>query len=189
MKNCNYLFLSLGILLCQFSPVVFAEQVELTPKLIKNWMNSQRSLEDWGKLHEKTLSSSPSDDKPQDTLDMSVASMLSPLKEKGLYDDANQVIQEHEFSNIEEWAALTLRITTAAAALEFESNPEIMDTSALEALTKSSQINDEQKQMLTNAIEQNRAMVKQVLSATNEVDKKAVQPYMSQIMSMMDEPY
>lgn len=189
MKECKFLFLSLSILLCQFSSFAFAEQLELNPKLIKNWMNSQRSLEDWGKLNEQALSADHTEDTPKDSLDMSVASILSPLKEKGLYEDANKVIQKHGFSNIEEWATLTLRITTAAAALEFEASPEMMDTSALEALTKSSQISEEQKKMLIHAIEQNRAMVKQVLSSTNEADKKAIQPYMTQIMSMMDEPY
>ncbi|KZY39904.1 MULTISPECIES: hypothetical protein [unclassified Oleiphilus] len=167
-----------------------ATDTKLSEQLISSWMKSQDALEDWGKKHQAQLEAKTKDEtEVEDPSKMTPESMISPLKAAGLYSSANQLVQSQGFSSIDEWAAITLRITKAAAAIEFEANPEMMDTSRLEALRNSSDISPEHKQVLSNAIEKNQAMVKQILSSASTADKEAIKPFLNDILKMMEEPY
>lgn len=165
-----------------------AEELKLSEKIIQSWINSQSELEAWGQKHQARLEANETATSTiENPADMSPESMIAPLKAAGLYNDANQLVQALGFSNLEEWASVTLRITQAAAAIEIESNPEIMGNSQLEALRNATDINPEHMQMLTKAIEQNQAMVKQIIGSTSKADKDAIKPYLDRILRMMEE--
>jgi len=169
--------------------------IKLTGPIIDQWIQSQSAFAAWGKKNEQLLNAYDSSTKAQQTnehqnpLNMSVSSLIEPLKSSGLYDSASELVKEYQFSSLEQWADITIRITTAAAAIELESNPMAMDTSELEALQGSSQLSPEQKALITQAIKQNQTMAQQLIETTTEMDKQAVKPFLARIHSLMNEPY
>ncbi len=188
MRPLKLLTISLVLPFILATSCAAAEELKLSEKLITAWMNSQGALAAWGEKHQAQLEANePSTSTPESPTDMSTENMIAPLKAAGLYGSANQLVQTLGFSNIDEWAAVTLRITQAAAAIEFESNPGMMDNSQLEALRNSTKISPEHKQMLNKAIEQNQAMVKQILGKSSKADKEAIKPYLERILKMMEE--
>lgn len=157
----------------------------LSEKIIKQWMSSQSALEEWGDKHESQLEQYESNIETPD--DLTTQSMIAPLKASGLYKEANKLVNKYGFNNIEEWADTTLRITKAAAAIEFKNQPELTDMTELETLLKNPQISPEQKAMLTQAIQMNKSMVEKITSGTSDEDMKAVSPLLPQILELMNE--
>jgi len=182
------LAITLGITLS--TSLAIAEPKDLTRIQIEQWMTSQQPLEAWGKKHAQQLAKTETNtDEISSPMDMSVDSMVAPLKSAGLYASANKMIQEYGFEHMTEWAEVTLRITRAIAAIQFENQPEIMDTSELEALKNSPQVSKEQKAMLTQAIEKNKKMVQEIMSSASQSDKTAIKPFLPRIMKLMDQAY
>lgn len=165
-----------------------AMAIELSDKVIDSWIKSQSGLEEWGKTNQANFESETSADQSSPT-SMTPQDMIAPLKSAGLYDSANKLVQSYGFSSIDEWAEITLRITKAAAAIEFKAHPEMMDSSQLDALRNSEDLSPEHKKMLSEAIEQNQAIVKDILDNANETDIQAVEPHLERILQMMEEPY
>jgi hypothetical protein len=165
-----------------------ASETRLTTQIIKSWVSSQNALEKWGKEHQSKLEAVPASPN-ENPSDMTPASMILPLKAAGLYESANNLIQTQGFKDIDEWASITLRITKAAAAIEFEAHPEMMNNNQLEALRSNDDISPEHKKMLNDAIKQNQEMVKQILNSTTQADKDAVKPHLDSILQLMEEPY
>jgi len=169
--------------------------IKLTGPIIDQWIQSQSAFAAWGKKNEQQLNAYEGStkaqqiDEHQNPLNMSVSSLIEPLKSSGLYDSASELVKQYQFSSLEQWADITIRITTAAAAIELENNPIAMNISELEALQGSSQLSPEQKALITQAIEQNQTMVKQLIETTTEIDKQAVKPFLARIHSLMSEPY
>ena len=105
------------------------ESEALNADNIERWLQSQQAFEAWGEKHSETLeSSSKQSTEPENPMEMTIDSLIEPLKSAGLYASANQVTSKYGFTNLESWANITLRITKAAAAIEFESHPEMMDS-------------------------------------------------------------
>ena len=84
---------------------------------------------------------------------------------------------------------MTIRITTAASAIELENNPKAMNTSELEALQSSSQLSPQQKALISQAINQNKTIAKQLIESTSDLDKEAVKPFLPRIHNLMNETY
>ena len=156
---------------------------------IERWLQSQQAFEKWGEKHIEILeSSSEQNTEPENPMEMTIESLIAPLKLAGLYTSATQVASHYGFNNLEAWANITLRITKAAAAIEFESHPEMMDTSKLEALKNAPEINEQQKTMIIQAIEKNQLIVTQIISGTSPTDKQAVKPFLKRIHQLMETP-
>ncbi|MFT6121808.1 MAG: hypothetical protein ACJAWS_001100 [Oleiphilaceae bacterium] len=191
-KANSSLFIVLVLLL--FSNSTFAT-LKLTAPVIDQWIQSQSAFVAWGKKNEQQLNSvdnvpqTQQIDEHQNPLNMSISSLIEPLKSADLYDSASKLVQQYQFSNLEQWADITIRITTAAAAIELENNPKAMDMSELETLQESSQLSSKQKLLITQAIQQNKAMAKQLIEHTTDSDKLAVTPFLTRIHSLMNKPY
>jgi len=156
---------------------------------IERWLQSQQAFEKWGEKHIEILeSSSEQSTEPENPMEMTIESLIAPLKLAGLYTSATQVTSQYGFNNLEAWANITLLITKAAAAIEFESHPEMMDTSKLEALKNAPEINEQQKTMIIQAIEKNQLIVTQIISGTSQTDKQAVKPFLKRIHQLMETP-
>lgn len=180
---------SITITVCTilFTLSSYAMATPLTEKTIKQWMASQSALEKWGEQNEDLLEKHESKvDTPED---LSAQSMIAPLKASGLYKEANKLVTQYGFDTIDEWADITLRITKAAAAIEFKNQPELTDMTELETLLKNPQISPEQKAMLTQAIQMNKSMVEKITSGTSEEDMKAVSPLLPEILELMNESH
>jgi hypothetical protein len=182
------------LVLLLFSNSTFAT-LKLTGPVIEQWIQSQAAFAAWGKKNEQQLNSVENSSQTQQTdeyqnpLNMSISSLIEPLKSSGLYDSASKLVQQYQFSNLEQWADITIRITTAAAAIELENNPQTTNMSELETLQESSQLSPEQKLLITQAIQQNKTMVKQLIERATNSDKTAVKPFLIRIHSLMTEPY
>jgi hypothetical protein len=182
------------LVLLLFSHNSFAT-IKLTGPIIDQWLKSQPAFAAWGEKNAQQLNSIESSTETQQSnehqnpFDISVTSLIQPLKSSGLYDSASKLVKQYQFSSLEQWADITIRVTTAAASIELENNPKAMDTSELEALQGSSQLSPEQKLLITQAIQQNKNMAKQLIERTPDNDKKAVKPFLTRIHSLMNEPY
>ena len=172
-----------------FSANCLADQTApLSPKLIEQWISSQQAFEAWGKIHEDALSNYDSSvEDVQNPMSMSVDSMIKPLKAVGLYDSANELAKKNGFYGMEHWAETTLRITKAAAALELEAHPAMLDISKLKALANSPNIDPKQKKMLLKAIENNKSITEQLTSGSSSADKQAIAPYLKRINKLMEQ--
>jgi len=165
----------------------YSAPTDLKAELIENWISSQKKFEVWGEKNEKSLLASEDVTvKDANPLELSIESMIKPLKEAGLLDSANNLAKASGFDSIHHWAETTLRITKAAAAIEFESHPEMNDLSELEKLMNTPDMSKAQKAILTNAIEKNKAMVKQLTEGVSAFDKSIVKPFLTRIHQMID---
>ena len=189
LRSCTRLVIAFICLLA--TSTTFAAS-QLTAPMIEQWIESQSAFAAWGEKNEQQLLSADnatteqSTDAHQNPLDMSVSSLIQPLKSSGLYHSASELVKRYHFNSLEQWADITIRITSAAAAIELEKNPKALDISELEALQHSSQLPPEQKALITQAIKQNQAMVKQFFANTTDQDKQAVQPFLKRIHHLMD---
>jgi len=185
-----YLFRLISLTLCLFSLTVnhvYSSPTDLKAELIESWIASQKKFEAWGERNEKSLKTSEDVTvKDANPLELSIESMIKPLREAGLLESANNLAKESGFDSIQHWAETTLRITKTAAAIEFESHPEMNDLSELEKLMNTPNMSKTQKAMLTNAIEKNKAMVKQLTEGVSEFDKNIVKPFLTRIHQMID---
>ncbi len=159
----------------------------LNETVIKQWLNSQKALESWGDKHAATLDQYETD-LPANPMDLSAETMLTPLRKSGLYKEANNLVKEYGFDSIDAWADITLRITKAAAAIEFAQNPELTDMSEMKELLNSAQIDPAQKKMIEQAMSQNKLMVEQIMKGTSKEDMKAVKPMINEIIQSMEDP-
>ena len=186
MNFLRLIYLSLSLFLLSVSNA-YSAPMDLKAELIENWIASQKKFEEWGEQNEKSLLSSEEvTAKDANPLELSIESMIKPLKEAGLLDSANNLAKVSGFDSIQHWAETTLRITKTAAAIEFESHPEMNDLSELEKLMNTPNMSKTQKAMLTNAIEKNKAMVKQLTEGVSEFDKNIVKPFLTRIHQMID---
>gem|GEM_PF-1722035 len=191
-KANSSLFLVFVFLFCSNNALA---TIKLTDPIIDQWIQSQSAFATWGKENEQKLSATASATKTKQTdthqnpMNMSITSLIQPLKASGLYDSASALVRQYQFSSLEQWADITIRITTAAAAIELENNPRAMDTSELEALQNSSKLSPEQKELITQAIKQNQTMAKQLIDNSSDIDKQAVMPFLKRIHRLMNEPY
>jgi len=185
-----FLFRLISFTLLLFSFAVssaYSSPKELKAELIESWISSQKKFEEWGEKNEKRLiNSEDSTVKDANPLELSIESMIKPLKEAGLLDSANNLAKKSGFDSIHHWAETTLRITKTAAAIEFESHPEMNDLSELEKLMNTPDMNKTQKEMLMNAIEKNKSIVKELTEGVSEFDKNIVKPFLTRIHKMID---
>ncbi len=166
---------------------LFAAQ-PITDKLIDNWIASQKALQAWGDKHEAEIAKYEEqiDMTQVNPLDFSAETMLKPLKASGLYGQAEDIVTKHNFDNLEQWADLTIRITKIAASIEMEKAPGAFDTSEIEAMLGSGQIPPEQEAMMRQAIEQAKALRAQLSEGISQAERQAIQPYLPQIMQLME---
>lgn len=180
------LFIYFTTILIMSLNTCLAEPRALSAVIIEHWMSSQQAFEAWGKENEPTLSSYQEHAKEADqALEMSTESMTKPLKETGLEASANALVKKHGFDDIEHWADITLRITKAAAAIEYEKYPAKFELPDQKDLINMSA---RQKSQLLDAFKKNIAMLKQFTAGSSEMDKQAVKPFIDQIHRLMEQP-
>ena len=164
----------------------------LSDEVIEQWIQSQSAFVAWGEKNDQQLntannaSNTQETDQHQNPLNMDISSLIQPLKASGLYDSATKLVQQFHFTNLESWADVTIRITSAAAAIELENNPKSFDTTELEVLQDSSKLSAQQKKLITDAIHKNKLMAQQLIKHSSNADKTAVKPFLSKIYHLMN---
>lgn len=180
-KTCVIVLLSMT-----FSHSVLAE-LTLAPKMIEQWIASQKELATWGDQNAEQLSRYEDHEHiNENPFELSAETMLTPLKRSGLYDEAKAIVTRHGFSSLEQWAEANLLIAKTAAAIEVENTPEMLDPSGLKQMLESANLPAEQKAMLENALAHNLAMLEQLRQISSQ-QKDTVRPYLDRIIQLMDE--
>ncbi len=179
----------LTLLICLFTAQNALAMQPLTPALIENWMASQKALQQWGAAHEDEIAryEEQVDMSEVNPMDFNAETMLKPLRASGLYSQAERIVKQHDFSSMESWANLTIRITKAAAAIEMEQTPDAFDMSQIKEMMASGEFTPEQEAMMQQAIDQSEMMRKQLVDDINPDDKNALRPYLNEIMRLMEE--
>lgn len=172
-------------LITQFLAETTLAAPPLSSQTMDNWMASQKALKTWGDQHHKTLAKYEDQIGNDNPLDITPEAMLQPLKSVGLYDSAEQLVRQYGFANLHDWAALSLRITKAAAALQFSRQPQ-PDLSELEALQQSSKASPQQQQIISDTIAQNKAIALYLRTQVSKEDQQFVAPYLEHINRLLN---
>lgn len=169
-----------------FSQASMAE-LKLEPKMIEQWIASQKELARWGEQHEAQISRyEDSEQIAENPFELSAATMLTPLKKAGLYKEAEAIVSRYGFSSLETWAEANLVIAKTAAAIEVENTPEMLDPGALKSMLENADLPAEQKALLENAMAHNLAMLENLRQISSS-QKDAIRPYLDRIIQLMDE--
>ena len=194
--------LTVLIALCILTPLSYGKdekggidkQAKLTQAVLESWLNSQERLANWGDANaetleaaEKLLPTPEKDAEPDNPLALTAEQMLSPLERAGLYDQANQLMQEAGFVSIKDWAEITLRITRAAAALQFEASNAASSMKPLEEMLAHENLSDQQRSMLESAIARNQAMAAFLLNDVSIEDKRDIEPFLPMLEAFIDD--
>ena len=159
----------------------------LSGTLIERWIASQEALATWGDQHEAALDAAGTDDDEfSNPFTVDPATLVAPLKKSGLYGEAKDLMSDFGFSSPESWAEATLDITRAAAALEFDKQPNMFDMSRLKQMLAQAELPPDHKRLLEKALAHNAAMIES-LKAVSTDDKNQIRPFLDQIGSLLEE--
>ena len=150
---------------------------------IKRWISAMPDMQAWGAENRAKL------EKHQDRSNLmpnSAEAMVKPIKDAGLYDEAEKLVSKHGFKSPEDFSETSLQILSAYASLKMKEEAgqdvDVMykQMQDAKAQLENSPISDEQKQMMA----QQFAMAEQAYDAIKKVpeaDRKAIQPFMAEI--------
>lgn len=165
----------------------FAE-VQLTQKWIEKWLEATPKIEEFGKKHEKALADPETDEESfEEAFD--VDNMIKPVREAGLYDELEDLVAEYGFDSPEDWAAVTGKITKAVMAIQTAGHRQAMGSEMeeqMEAMKNNPDLTPEAKQLMKESMDQSMGMMKS-LQQVPESDKKLVEPYLPQMMQLLDQ--
>jgi hypothetical protein len=155
----------------------------LTDKQIQQWLNSIDAIQQWAEKQEGL------DDKmPENTNEMfSAEAMVAQLKSAGLYNDAENIIQDNGFDSPEQWANIQMKIIKAMISLEMDKeNVNASEIQAqLDKIKNNPSISAEQKEMMINMMQSSMGMMEQMSNAP-EADKIALKPFLPQIKKKLN---
>ena len=183
-----------SFIICMLMTLLLSSAVNAKPALtnsnIEKWMASQQALQSWGEQHEEEIRRYEREIEQSqiDPLNLSAESMLKPLAASGLYGEAERIVKQHGFDTMEAWAEFTIHISKVAASIEMANMPaDAFDTSEMEAIMNSGQMNAEQKAMMQQAIAQANRFKTELTQSVSAADRDAVRPYLERITRLMDE--
>lgn len=170
------------------------KQAKLTEIVLESWLKSQEQLAIWGEANARALEKAEprtpdleQDVEPDNPLALTAEQMLAPLERAGLYEEANQLMQDAGFASISDWAEITLRITRAAAALQFETSDTASSMKPLEEMLANEDLPDDQRSMLESAISRNQAMAAFLLNDVSTVDKRDIEPFLPKLEAFIND--
>ncbi|GAA3954022.1 hypothetical protein [Allohahella marinimesophila] len=150
---------------------------------IKRWISAMPAMQAWGAENRAKL------EQHQDKANVmpnSAEAMVKPIKDAGLYDEAEKLVSKHGFDSPEDFSETSLQILSAYASVkmkeEMGQDVDAMYKQMQEAKKEleNSPMSDQQKQMMS----QQFAMAEQAYDAIKsvpEADRKAIQPFMAEI--------
>jgi len=183
MNFCSRIGAALTLVGLSWSSTLIADT--LTNNLISQWLKSQPQVEAFGDKHDAQLSKYDSDIGAQGSLDAAYKQGIVALKESGLYDDFEDVIDDYGFDSPEQWSQVGSQIMSAYMAVEMAGQAPQMDQmmAQMQEMMSNDQIPAAQKEMMMNAMQQGKAMHESSKSVPQE-DIDAIQPFLPQLRSM-----
>ncbi|MAM88095.1 hypothetical protein [Allohahella sp. A8] len=150
---------------------------------IKRWISAMPAMQAWGAENRAKLEQHQD---PSNVMPNSPEAMVKPIKEAGLYDEAEKLVSKHGFDSPEDFSETSLQILSAYASVkmkeEMGQDVDAMYQQMQDAKKEleNSGMSDQQKQMMA----QQFAMAEQAydaIKAVPEADRKAIQPFMAEI--------
>jgi len=170
------------LLALPYAPNTFAQ--ELTDKTVRSFVEVMESMEPLTEKHKAfldELEEQESDEEPEFSALMS--SGIEDIKGHPVYEDLEDLVQEHGFSSVEAWAQTGDQVMEAWMALEMENQPagmmEQMQAS-MEQIENAPHLTPEQKAEL-KAMMQGSLKGFESLDKVPESSKAVVKPYVERL--------
>ncbi|WP_290652954.1 hypothetical protein [Aquisalimonas sp.] len=174
-----------GLALALAGVLVFANAHALDDAAIDQWLGSMKDLQEWGEaqpdLDEEEF------DADVDPGDLDFESMLSDSVRE--HREAEQIIERHGYSDVDEWSATGSRIFRAMMAAESGVSPEMEREmeQALQEIEDAPHLSDEQKAQMREQMTSQMEMLSGMFEDVPESDVEAVRRNRDAIMRVMDE--
>lgn len=126
-SRCNLTLTTLCLFVLALLYVPSSIAQNLTDKSVRSFVEVMESMEPLQEKHKAFLDSieEQSDDDEAD-LSTLMSSGIEDIKGHPVYDDLEDLVQEHGFSSVEDWAHTGDRVMNAWFALEMENQPQSM---------------------------------------------------------------
>lgn len=179
-------FLSL-LLSCLLASV---QAETLNKPTIEKWLKAGPVLAEFGKKHQAELTKHEIQTDPMDMSEnFKPERMLQPLKASGLYDEAEDLVEDYGFGSLEDWALTTGQIAKAYFALQAGDEMQKMAPqmeAQMQQMMQDPSLTPEMKAMMQQSMNMGKSMMK-MAEDVPEADKKAIQPYLPQINHLFEE--
>ena len=171
-----------------FCPIVNAQALDsLTPEIVQRFIDSIQDLREVSKKYnvDEIMSSTDSGDKTAAKTATPFSTAITKMQGHQAYNEMQETILKHGFSDVQSWGAIGDRIMKAFTANSIETEMPEMDEQmkqALEQIEKSN-MTEEQKEGMRQMMQSSMQMMNSYDSVP-ETDKAAVLPYMSVIENL-----
>lgn len=176
-RTLNLIFLSCLLI---FSSTVHAES--LTDQKIRSFISSLEALQGMEDEFDELTDDLSAEEQAAEMPDLSriFSSSVEQMKGHDMYNQLEEVVQQHGFSSAEQWGETGDRIFHAWSALEMgeqsgEMNQEM--AKALEEIDNNPHMSEAQKQQMRQMMGGAMSAYKQAANAP-EADKRAVRPHL-----------
>ncbi len=159
----------------------------LTEDRINGFVASIVALEEWGDEHEEEVDAIE-DIFGRETMDdmtnpFAAASRI--IESQSWADEVVEIVQDHGFRDLEDWARTGNRIFMAFMAIQMDVNKAEMEAGLAEALKQidNSDMSEDQKEQMRQMLVGTTEMAR-VYADVSEADKKAVAPFLDLLENM-----
>ncbi|MDF0751633.1 hypothetical protein NLU14_15500 [Marinobacter sp. 71-i] len=180
MNRLHPILFTLACLLALSPLTVHAET--LTDQTIRSFISSLEALQGMEDEFEELTDDLSTEENAAEMPDLSriFSSSVEKMKGHDMYDQLEEVVQQHGFSNAEQWGKAGDRIFHAWSALEMgkqsgEMNQEM--AKAMEEIDNNPHMSEAQKQQMREMMGGAMSAYEQAANAP-EADKRAVRPHM-----------
>ncbi|WP_020409544.1 hypothetical protein [Hahella ganghwensis] len=181
MKKTVLLQQTIFGLLLMFAGWSANAEVALSEEVVDRWIESQQAIMKWSEENKDAL-----DGLDHEGIPSNVAEFVKPLKNSGLYSEAEDVLEDYGFDTPEDWAGVSLRIMHAVGAVQMEAQAANFDAQAqIDQIKNDPNIPQEQKDMMLKMMSEGLEMMERAKNAP-KADVEAVRPQMGKIMQFFD---
>lgn len=155
----------------------------LESKQIEQWIEAMPEMQAWGKKNEAALMEHQN---RENLLPESTEEMVKPIKDAGLYDEAEALVKKYGFDSPEQFSDISLQLISAMASIKMAGEDSVSlaelqkEMESSKAQLEASPLPAAQKQAMLNQMQQAQKMYERMQNVP-EADKAAVKPYMEQI--------
>lgn len=157
----------------------------LTKKQVEQWLQAMPAVQSFADQNETAIDRFDTSDDLDHLFDEQV--MVKPLKDAGLYDEFEDLVEDFGFDDPEEWAGISGRIFKALVAAQMaEQGSSVAAMQAqMDQMMQNPSLPPEAKAMMEQHMAQAKAMIK-AAGESPQADQETIKPYLPQIQALME---
>lgn len=188
MNRFNPVCLTL-LLLLYLAPVT-AQAETLTDQTIRSFISSLETLQgtenEFDEMTEELSAERSGDDAKMPDMSRMLSSSIERMKGHDMYNQLEDVVEQHGFANPDAWAKTGDRIFHAWSALEMGEQSDTMNqemAKAMEEINNNPHMSEAQKQQMRDMMGGAMSAMETASNAP-EADKRAVRPHLNELRAV-----